>query len=136
MARSVVRQGQKRRGDRPEEVFQSLRIKFTALGNRRTRSGAQMDQPQETGPARTSLVGDLGAANKLLAQRVAGVCQPLDDCCKQRDGDGETQHRQRDLRLFGNLVNGTDVISVKEDEALTLSIGYTSQSAHTCLLQC
>jgi len=70
-------------------------------------------------------VGELGAANKFLAQRVADVCQSHDDCCKECDGDSEAEPRQRDLRPSGNLVNGADVIGVKEDEALTLSISDT-----------
>jgi hypothetical protein len=69
--------------------------------------------------------GRTRSREELHAQRVAEVGQPLDDCCKQCDDDGEAEQRQRDLCPFGNLVNGTDVIRVKEDEALMLSIGYT-----------
>jgi hypothetical protein len=65
------------------------------------------------------------AAHEFPAQRIADVCQSHDDCCKECDGDSEAEHRQRDLRPSGNLVDGTDAIRVKEDEALPLNIGYT-----------
>jgi hypothetical protein len=35
----LVREGQKREGERPEGVFQSLRINVTPRGDRRTRFG-------------------------------------------------------------------------------------------------
>jgi hypothetical protein len=63
--------------------------------------------------------------NKLLAQRVAEVCQPPDDSCKRGADDGDAEQRQRDLCPFCGLMKGTDVIRVKEDEPLMLNIGVT-----------